>query len=207
MRKFIDRIIPRYAQLPLIFCGITQILAYGVTKHIHIRDFVDLALPIDHVIPVRPEWVLVYVLSYVYWIAGYIAICRVGKENCRQLCRADYISKVICAACFILIPTTLPRDPVSGGAFAWLLNLIYALDTPYNLFPSMHCLMSWLVAREMMGIKKFHPAVKWGAVVFSVLVFASTVFTRQHFLIDIPAGMLTAEIARFISHRLERCKK
>ncbi|MBQ4089015.1 MAG: phosphatase PAP2 family protein [Clostridia bacterium] len=146
-------------------------------------------------------------LSYVYWIAGYIAISRVSRERCRMLCRADYISKAIAAACFVLIPTTLPRDPISGGLFEWALNIIYTLDSPYNLFPSMHCLFSWLIAREMMGIKEFRPAVKAGAVIFSFMVFASTLFTRQHFIVDIPAGMLVAEIARFISHKFEERRK
>ena len=207
MRKFIDRIIPRYAHLPLIMCGVTQFLAYFCTKYIHIRDYVDLALPIDHVIPVRPEWVSVYILSYVYWIVGYIAVSRVSRERCHRLCIADYIAMAISAVFFVLVPTTLPRDPVSGGLFAWALNIIYALDTPLNLFPSLHCLISWLLAREMMDIKQFHPAVRWGAFVFSFLVFASTVFTRQHFIIDIPAGVIVAEIARYTAHRLVRCVK
>lgn len=207
MLKFNDRFIPRYAHLPLIMCGVTQGLAYFCTKYIHIRDYVDLSLPLDHMIELRPAWVVPYVLAYVYWIFGYIAVSRVSRERCRMLCRADYISKLIAAICFIMLPTTLPRDPISGGVFEWALNIIYTLDTPYNLFPSMHCLFSWLLAREMMDIKQFRPAVRWGAVFFSFAVFASTVFTRQHFLIDIPAGVLTAEIARFISHRLERCKK
>lgn len=207
MRKFIDRFIPRYAQLPLIMCGVTQFLAYFCTKGIHIRDFVDMALPIDHRIPVRPEWVAPYVLSYVYWVIGYIAICRVSREKCRVLCRADYIAKIIAAACFVLVPTTLPRDHVSGDVFAWILNAVYTLDTPYNLFPSMHCLFSWLAARELMEIKEFSPVIRWGTVVFSFMVFASTVFTRQHYLVDIPAGVAVAEIARFISHRLERRRK
>lgn len=207
MRKFIDRIIPRYAHLPLILCGITQFLAYFCTKYIHIRGFVDISLPIDHVISVRPEWVSVYILSYVYWIVGYIAVSRVSRERCLRLCIANYFAMAICAVCFVLIPTTLPRDPVSGGVFAWLLNLIYALDTPLNLFPSQHCLISWLLARELMDVKKFHPAIRWGAVAFSFLVFASTVFTRQHFIIDIPAGVAVAEISRYIAHRLERCRK
>ena len=207
MRKFIERLIPRYAVLPLIMCAVTQYISYFCTKFIHIRDYVDLSLPIDHRIPQRPEWVVVYILSYVYWVVGYIAICRVSRERCRTLFRADIISKFVAALCFVLIPTTLPRDPISGGVFEWLLNMIYTMDSPYNLLPSMHCLLSWLIAREMMGMKEFRPVVKWGAVVFSFMVFASTVFTRQHFIIDIPAGMLLAEIALLISHKIESRRK
>lgn len=203
MRKFIDRIIPRYARMPLILCGVTQIIAYFCTKIIHIRPYVDLSVALDHRIPARPGWVVVYILSYVYWIAGYIAVSRVSERNCRLICRADWISKIFAAACFVLVPTTISRPEMTGGVFEWALNVIYTLDTPVNLFPSMHCLFSWLVAREMMDIKEFSPVLRWGGVVFSIMVFASTVFTRQHYLVDIPAGVAAAELARFISHRIE----
>lgn len=203
MRSFIDRIIPRYAHLPLLMCGITQILAYFCTKYIDIMPYADMSLPLDHMIEVWPAWVIPYVLSYVYWVVGYIAVCRVSRRSCRLLCRADYISKIFAAICFVLVPTTISRPELSDGICEWALEIIYRLDTPENLFPSMHCLFSWLLARELADIKDFPGYVRWGAVVFSFLVFASTVFTRQHYLVDIPAGVAVAEISRFISHRLE----
>lgn len=205
MRKFIERIIPGYAQLPLMLCGVTQFLAYFVTKYIHICDYVDLTTGIDRMVTVRPVWVTVYIASYVYWIVGYIAVCRRGKRNCRLLCRADYVAKAVAALCFVLIPTTIVRPEMNGtGIFERLLWLIYYLDTPLNLFPSMHCLLSWLLARELMDIKEFSPLIRWGAVVFSFMVFASTIFTGQHVVADIPGGVALAELVRLCSHKLEK---
>ena len=205
MRKFIDRIIPRYAQLPLILCGVTQFLAYFVTKYIHVCDYVDMTTCIDRMTPVQPAWVTVYIASYIYWIAGYIAVCRRSERNCRLLCRADYMAKLAAALCFVLMPTTIARPEMNGtGIFERLLWLIYYLDTPFNLFPSLHCLFSWLLARELMDIKEFSPVIRWGAVIFSFMVFASTVFTAQHVVADIAGGVALAELARLCSHRLEK---
>lgn len=208
MRKLIDRIIPRYAQLPLIICGVTQFLAYFVTKYIHICDFVDMTTALDRIAEVRPVWVTVYIASYVYWIVGYIAVCRRGERNCRLICSADYMAKAVAALCFVLLPTTIERPEMNGtGIFERLLNLIYFLDTPLNLFPSMHCLLSWLLARELMDIREFSKAIRWGAVIFSFLVFASTIFTGQHVAADIAGGVALAELARLCAHKLEKIRQ
>lgn len=198
------KLIPDYAHLPLIFCGITQILCYGLTACFQLFDFVDVSIPLDHRIPLQTAWVSVYILSYVHWIAGYVAIARADRRSCRLLCRADLIAKVICAAFFIFMPVTIVRPEIEvTGVFDWLMNLIYTLDKPRNLFPSMHCLFSWLIARDMMSMDRFSPTVKWAGVAFSLMVFASTLFTRQHYIADIFGGVIVAEFARWLSRRLE----
>jgi len=204
MLKLIRRIIPDYAHLPLTGCAVTLMLAYSLTKLIDIFPTVDIALGIDAMIAVRPAWVVVYILSYIYWTIGYIAIARIGKKSCKRLTTADFIAKVICAAFFVLMPTEIERPVLTGGGFEWLLSMIYTLDTPDNLFPSMHCLFSWLVARQVMESDSFGRMQKLCAVVFSVLVFASTLFTRQHYVVDIFGGMAVAEIAIFAAKMLEK---
>ncbi len=207
MRNLIDRIIPRYAQKYMIICGITQLLAYFCTKLISIREFVDFSCALDSKIPLVPVWTIVYMGSYVFWIAGYIAISRLDKQKFIRLFRADCIAKIICAACFVLLPTQMARPEISGGGvFNFTLEFIYIMDTPVNLFPSMHCLFSWMVARTIMAEKQFSPAVRWGAPACAILVFLSTLFTRQHYLIDIPAGIAAAELALLISGIIERRK-
>jgi len=207
MLKFIRKIIPDYAHLPLISCAITQVLAYIVTKYIHIADFVDISLPLDHRIPLRAGWVVIYILSYVYWAVGYVAIARVSRDKCRKLIVADIVCKVVCALFFIFMPVTIDRPEITGnGIFDMLMRLIYTLDTPENLFPSMHCLFSWLVARELMDIKEYGLWVKAAAVVVSILVFISTLFTRQHYIMDIAGGVAAAELGILVARLTERHK-
>lgn len=206
MLKLIDRIIPRYAHKYLLICGLTQFLSYFCTKQIHLREAFSLSLPVDEMIPLHVEWVTVYVGSYLFWTAGYIALSHIDKQRFLQLFRADCVAKVICAAAFILLPTEIVRPELPEGFFGEMLGIIYALDTPDNLFPSVHCLTSWLLARSFMKVKAVHPALRWGAVACALLVFASTLFTRQHFIIDIPAGVIAAEAALLIARRSMRRK-
>ena len=195
MLKFIRRLIPDHARLPLISMFFTQMLTYFATKYINVFETVDMSIPLDRRIAVQPVWVVVYILAYVYWAAAYVAVARVSKERCMRLFRADLAAKVLTAALFVLMPTAIERpEIIGGGIFDSLLGFIYILDTPRNLFPSMHCMFSWLAARELMSISEYDAVVRAAAFGFSILVFLSTLFTRQHYIADIFGGVAVAEI-------------
>lgn len=201
--KLRDRIFPDYSRVPLIFCGVTQFFAYFVTSKITLFERVEVDIPLDAKVEIIPWWIVIYVLAYLYWIWGYVYVCRASRDECLRFCRADYISKAICALFFIFMPTGLVQKPVEGaGVFEWMLRAIYAIDEPRNLFPSMHCLMSWLICRRLGAIKGVDIRLKIGAYAFTILVFFSTIFTGQHLIIDIPGGVLVAEITMLVSYKL-----
>ena len=105
------------------------------------------------------------------------------------------------------MPVMIARpEIVIENVFDRALSVVYFLDQPRNLFPSMHCMFSWRVTRELIDMESVRTFVKIGACVFSLLVFASTLFTRQHYIVDILGGTLVAELARFVSHGIEKMR-
>lgn len=203
----IRRILPSYAVIPLISAFILNLAVYmgaepiaGGLKHW------DISCRLDNKIPLIPFFVIFYVLAYVQWAVGYVVICRESRETCFRVMTAEMTAKLICFVLFIAFPTTVcnefinARQTVSSdsGFFGALTGLIYSVDTPNNLFPSIHCLESWACFRGALGLKK---VPRWYApfmLVFAVLVFMSTVFIKQHVLADIPAGILVFEIGLII---------
>ena len=82
------------------------------------------------------------------------------------------------------------------------MRLVYAGDLPGNLFPSIHCLESWICFRGAIGMKR---TPRWYApamLVLTLMVFASTLLVKQHVLVDIPAGVLVAEVGLLLSDKL-----
>ena len=72
-------------------------------------------------------------------------------------------------------------------------------DEPTNLFPSIHCVASWMAVRGacmMKGMPRWYVPLHF---VVAVLVFASTVLVKQHFFVDIFAGIAVAELGLFLS--------
>ena len=209
--KIVDlrrKLLPDYAVLPFILCAIGQLIAYYVTRLINYNfrgmpeTFTDIASDWDKMIPVMPIWSVIYFLSYVFWAVSYIWVSRESKEMCNKMLIADMIGKLLCAVVFVAFPTTLARPTVDSTTFdGWLLNYIYSIDQPDNLLPSMHCSVSWFSARFVSKSKIIPKWYKVFAFVAAFLVFASVLFTKQHVIVDIFAGVLVAEACIQLSCR------
>lgn len=215
-------LIPRYAVLPLIFCLLTQLLTYYLPRILGVYFSYNFAVEFDLSIPLIPAFSYVYIGAFLFWTVNYIYICRQSRTICLRLVIADTVTKAICLYAFLKVPTSyeapaaLLADPAAQifpdaasieGAGAWLLKLIYSMDEPNNLLPSLHCCVSWLCLRPLLTQETW--AIPKGYKVFSficvILIFLSTLFTRQHVVLDVAAGVFAAEagwqLSRFVPVR------
>ena len=204
-KQKLDHLLPSYTHIPLVAMVCVHALVYYATRPVsQTLTHFDLSLPIDGVIPFIPAFSVIYLLSFVQWTVGFILIARDSRELCCRVISGEIISKLICMALFLLVPTTMARaEIVSDGFFDRIVGYIYRLDAPDNLFPSIHCLESWVCFRGAMRMKKTKPWYRYFTLLFSLLVFASTVLIKQHTAVDIIGGVLTAEIGQQIAQKID----
>ena len=166
------------------------------------RTFHNMSLPLDAQIPLVPAFIVIYILAYISWFIGYILILRQGSEHA-DVIFGIMIAKAICFIIFITYPTEMEWPEIeSNGVFEWMTKFIYFTDQPNNLFPSIHCMENWMIWRGMVGCKAIPLWVKTGTFVFAILVFLSTLFVKQHLIVDIPSAIIVTEIGLWISRRL-----
>ena len=204
IQQGLERILPSYARIPLVLLVIINLIVYEGTQFLmlHAKHW-DLALPLDARIPFRPAWIVIYILAYLQWAVGFIVISRESRAHCNRVLAGEIIAKFICMLFFIALPTRIERPVVEGsGVFAALTRLIFASDLPGNLFPSIHCLESWICFRGAIGMKRVPRWYAPAMLAFTLMVFASTVLVKQHVLVDIPAGVLVAEVGLLLSDKL-----
>ena len=204
IQQGLERILPSYARIPLVLLVIINLIVYEGTQFLmlHAKHW-DLALPLDARIPFRPAWIVIYILAYLQWVVGYVLIARESRAHCNRVLAGEIIAKFICMLFFIALPTRIERPVVEGsGVFAALTRLIFASDLPGNLFPSIHCLESWICVRGAIGMKRVPRWYAPAMLAFTLMVFASTVLVKQHVLVDIPAGVLVAELGLLLSDKL-----
>ena len=188
-------IVPAYAVFPLLSCvAVNGIVYMGTELLTSSWKHYDLTLSIDRAVPVIPAFAAVYIGCYLFWIANYILIARQGEEHCVRFATADMMSRLICGLIYIVLPTTNVRPVLAeSGFWASVLSMIYTVDSPTRLFPSIHCLVSWFC---YIGIRR-RPGVPGPYRVFSclfaLLVCISTQLTKQHYIIDAIGGILLAE--------------
>lgn len=77
------------------------------------------------------------------------------RTRFNAFCCSRYVSRLVCGVIFMVFPTTNVRPEVTGTGFSvFLLQFLYGLDQPTNLFPSIHCLVSWFCYTGIRGRKE-----------------------------------------------------
>lgn len=194
------KLFPSYAYLPLIITVLLHMAIYWGTKAINGNTVHhSIPVPFEDAIPFAPEWVTIYTATFIFWMLG-LAVCMTReRELCFRMFTGLYIAELICAVFFIALPTVIDRPEAAGSLYYdRLLAQLYAADQPTNLFPSMHCMFAYMVFRGFM-IAKLDKPVVIGSGLFAALVCASTVFVKQHFLLDTFAGIILGEVAVTLS--------
>ena len=123
---------------------------------------------------------------------------------CRIYLIGEMIAKTICLICFVVFPTTLVRPVIDADGSFWeqLVALLYRIDSPDNLFPSIHCLESWICFRSAGKMKKAPPRYRNVAAVATIMIFASTQLLKQHVLLDAAGAIAAGEIGLLLAHKL-----
>lgn len=202
--QLFNRILPKYSRIPLLITVILNFSVYWGARAIAGGwEHHDIETALDRMIPVVNWTVLIYFGCYIFWIAGYMYNAALDKKHCYRFLMADWLGKVVCFICYIVYPTTNTRPEIIGtDIWAQLMNLLYRIDEADNLFPSIHCLVSWLCYIGVRGNKKVPLWIRVTFCVCAVAVFISTLTTKQHVIYDVVAGFLLIEVTYQISRLL-----
>ena len=203
--KKITGIVPAYGFFPLVFSFVFNCLVYSGSRavagswyHHNIESNLDLRLPF------LPQFLIIYFGCYIFWAANYILAARQDREEVYRFFTADFISRCVCLVIFLAYPTTNPRPVIEGSGFWDLLaGWLYSIDAADNLFPSIHCLVSWFCFLAVKGQKKIPIWYKAVSFILAVLVFLSTLFTKQHVIVDVAGGIFLAQGCFWIGKHTE----
>lgn len=152
-------------------------------------------LALDRAIPVQPGWSVIYGSLFLAALLPVFVLHR--QELIRRTILAFISIWLFAYACFLAYPTIGPRPAtVAGdGFFAWALRVIYSSDFRYNCLPSLHVAQCFLAA---FACYRVHRGVGAVAGVWAFLVGVSTVYTKQHYVLDVISGTALAYVAYVI---------
>lgn len=209
MQNRLKLLIPKYAILPLGMALLVNTCVYtGVGQLRRFLTFSIWETSLDKALPFVAPFVLFYVLAFVQWGVNYILIARNSRELCYRFAIGNICAKIICLFFFLLFPTTLIRPEITGTDLcSRLVQLIYTIDAPVNLFPSIHCLESWACIRTSFLLKNSNRTYKIVTILMSLGVFASTLLIKQHVIVDVFGGIAVFEVGFWIAGRIRNIRK
>jgi membrane-associated phospholipid phosphatase len=145
----------------------------------------QLKLRVDDWIPYWPSWVWVY--SFIYYpIILYLNFVIESQRHFTYVATSYMMLLGLQMLFFVLFPVTTPegwrtynRQRTLSERF---LAFVQRFDARSNSFPSMHVSVATLTALHLV------PHLGAAAFLFPALIALSCLFTKQHYLIDLPAG-------------------
>lgn len=147
---------------------------------------------LDDYIPFLEVFIIPYLLWFIYIAAAVCYFLFTSKQDFYKICAYLFIGMSICLAIYTVWPNghnlRVNLDELGrSNIFTRMLSVIYSVDTSTNVFPSIHVYNSIGAAiairrdARLGRIKWF----RWSVLVLTVLICASTVFLKQHSIMDI----------------------
>lgn len=148
---------------------------------------------VDRHMPFIKYFIVPYVLWYVYVGFFLMLLCIVSEKSYRKLLISLLIGMTTSYAIFYVFPTTVPRPIISSkDIFSKLVLIVYNRDNPYNCFPSIHVINAALTAIYVNREENVNKLTKSISTIISLLIILSTMFIKQHYFLDVAAGILLA---------------
>ncbi len=158
----------------------------------------DITLPIDGLIPFAPAFVIPYVLVFIEWGYCYLLAPLLERERFARFMAALVIGYVSIFMIYILYPTTYTRpEAVGDGFFARLMEGIFGIDEPSRCMPSLHCYLGWMCWKLVHRQQRVAKWLRVTVFVFALLILPTTLLIKQHVFVDVPTGVLMAELTWF----------
>ncbi len=183
------------------FMWLVQAIGYLALNYItQFSPFVNprtIQLALDRQIPFLSIFLIPYLAMYFVESLPYFLIKEV--VYLRKITRAYIAVMVITFAVFALFPIKMLRPEIIPKTFLDQgVLFIYTIDFPYNTFPSLHASLTFLA-----GLVIWHVHKAQGAIILLLagLISISTLFIKQHYVMDVAGGMVLAVIVYLIFSR------
>ena len=160
---------------------------------------------LDSLVPFMPVFVIPYYFWFVFLVGMLIYTFFFDVNAFRKYMWFVILTYSATILIYFIYPTcqNLRPEVTGNDIFSRIVSGLYAFDTNTNVCPSIHVLGSFAVCFASCHCEKLkHPLVKASFFVVALLISVSTVFLKQHSVIDI----FYAVIVSVLCYPLVFCK-
>lgn len=188
---------------------IPMLCFYFLPEQLVVTGYHATQTALDARIPFVPWFIYFYVLWFFMLAATGVWLMLRDGRGFREYMWFLTAAYFICCVIYLCFPNGQDLRPAITGADSLatrILTLLYGFDTNTNVLPSLHVIGSIGVALCVCGTPSIRfRTVKAATVVLAVLVSVSTVFVKQHAVLDVAAGIVVGFGLYALVHRL--CRK
>ena len=197
---------PEFAHLKLLLGWVGYITLYFLTENLIPADRCrTVHCWLDDVVPFC-EW---FIIPYVGWYAlvflslGYFFFY--DTEDFSDLSKYIIVTQVVAMACYIIFPTRQdlrPEEFANENVLTAICAFLYSFDTNTGVCPSLHVVGSVAVWLTSCRVSRFQTSGwKFAFGVAAILICLSTMFLKQHSVLDVLAAIPICFVAYTFSFR------
>ena len=185
--------------LVILTYAIVYLIFFEYLERQPVRGFHVIDTVFDNSIPFCEYFIVPYLLWFPYQVITvlYFIFCNKNKKEYYQL----IFNMMMGMTVFLIVsyvypnaqhlrPTEFPRDNIFTSAVKWL----YSTDTPTNILPSIHVFNSLAIHMSLTNceVLRDKKLVKAASLTLTSLIIMSTMFLKQHSVIDVCMGATLA---------------
>lgn len=164
----------------------------SLTYHPVVSDF-------DSKIPFCEYYVFPYYFWFVFLAGIHIYTLLFDVPAFKKLMYFIIITYTVTTVIYLVYPTCQELRPTEferDNFCVWVVKALYAFDTNTNVCPSLHVIGSFAVLFTTWHIKRFKtPLWQLALWIITIAISISTVFLKQHSVIDIYAALAVCAVS------------
>lgn len=186
--RTLRQLLPLAWLLTVMACSYLYGLTNGITRPLHTME-----IWLDRVIPFNEYFIVPYIIWGPATFLSFAFFFFKNRDAYYKMIICSVIGHVICYIFYMTYQTYVPRPFITDDSiFLKLVTYIYSNDQPVNAFPSIHVLTTYMMMRAY-HMEKLSKKVAWIPQFIGISIILSTVFVKQHVVIDIAGGIVLGE--------------
>lgn len=159
------------------------------------RGIHSLVTDIDISIPFIKYFAVPYIMWSPFLVITLIYICFRNREVYYRVMISLILGIIVCFLTYYFFQTAVPRPQLYGNDLLTnLVRFIYNTDNPFNCFPSIHVLTSYILIKGIMSCDIKASIYSIVIIMMSAMIILSTQFIKQHVIMDLVFAILLGNI-------------
>jgi membrane-associated phospholipid phosphatase len=186
--RTVRNLLPLSWLLAVMACSYVYGLTNGIPRQLHTME-----LWLDRMIPFNEYFIVPYIIWGPCIFLSFIFFYFKNRDAYYRMIASSVIGHIFAYAFYMTYQTHVPRPFITDDTiFLKMVNYIYSNDQPVNCFPSIHVLTTYLMMRAFFW-EKLPKRYAWIPQFIGISIIVSTVFVKQHVVIDIAGGIILGE--------------
>lgn len=193
--------------------GLFYLAAFAWLEQRPVTEFHIIKMELDSHIPFCEYFIIPYLLWFIYIAATVVFLIFSDRKDYIRLCITLGTGMTVFLLVSYFIPNMQPLRPkleyfTRDNIFLDMVKMLYATDTPTNVFPSIHVYNSLAADFAIQKSRQLsnHKVVRAGSHILCISIILSTMFLKQHSTFDVLTGTVMALVMYGLVYYLPEAK-